>query len=287
MREGGIRQERDAAHGATGNRLARKSSRTEHPWALRRASLGPGRVGSAGAQDAAPPELEVADRDPATGPEVRERRDGRPPPGRPSEFAIDNRPSRVDDRRWKLPRLAVVLALVGIFASDLAYVAASQGLALAGPWDDRGAGAAEVALLAAMVAFIAIGLAGVPRLLPGADRIVVREDGLDLTYARGRTVHLPWGGNSGAVLRDSSSDAVMTAANLAHHLSGPRFWSRRTLVTRSTQRAILAFAERHGVPVSRRSVRARWTGVELVVYRFGRRDERAASDDRRSSARAP
>lgn len=180
---------------------------------------------------------------------------------------IDNRELRSVDREWKRGGFFLVSSLIGAFLADTLYVL----------WDYRallGAGGSRASFgawifVVALLAVIAFGCVGLPRLLPGAERVTLDPLGVRLDYRDGRVELLRWESEGGVVLTDYTGVDSMVARGRTFVLRGPRYWSRRTLLPPQTARSILAYAELQGARSRRRALSAGPSGAEVVAYRLG------------------
>ena len=194
-------------------------------------------------------------------------------------IGFDLRPLSTADADWKRGRLVFVVVLLISVAAELLVFVWSERAAFSGPSWATASGVTSVALIFAAVAFVSFALAGLPRLLPGAESLTVDARGVHLFYRNAGREDFPWTDRSGFLLRDLSALPDVARAGRAFSVRGARYWRRRTLLTRAAFDAILSEARARGAKVSAPGERVAPRGRPIRQYRV-RADARGPRDPR-------
>jgi len=181
---------------------------------------------------------------------------GRANPG-PSSFDLRGlRSSDAESKRGGLVYVSVVTASLAVLLVAFGWTTIPSLARGALP---GGVAGVDFALLAGLGGAVGLGLLGIHRLLPGAIGLIVDRGGIRRTYARDRREDLPWDRVRGLVLCDYRQSPEMLRGGRSLSLRGPRFWSRRTLLTPEAFETILNGAEAERASVT---VRAPGPGLE-------------------------
>jgi hypothetical protein len=164
-------------------------------------------------------------------------------------IGFDLRPLSPADTIWKRGGLVFALTILVAVGLELLEFVWSERTTLSGPSLRTATGGIILALTIAMLGFLSFGVAGVPRLLPGAEALTIDAAGVYLVYRKATRVDFPWTDRSGFVLRDYSAFPDILRDGRTFILRGPHFWRRRTLLTREAFEAVLAEARGRGAKV--------------------------------------
>ncbi|MGA8303589.1 MAG: hypothetical protein WA547_02525 [Thermoplasmata archaeon] len=171
------------------------------------------------------------------------------------------------DVTWKRSGLVLVLAILVAVGVELAALLWSERTTLSARLWETAAGEVEVALILAMIGFLSLGVAGIPRLLPGAEKLTIDQAGVHLFYQNATREDFPWRDRRGFLIRDYTDFPNMVREGRAFNLRGPQFRRRRTLLTRGAFEAILEEARARGAEISTRRGGTSWRGPVPSTYR--------------------
>jgi hypothetical protein len=166
----------------------------------------------------------------------------------------------VERRRGDIRFRIVIIGLIVVFAS--AVLASESGNIRAGGITSK-VGLGVIFLLAVFSFIVVIALQNLFSKLPGAERIVIAADGLDLIYRGGRVISLRWDDPlTKFQLADMSASNSALRAGVAYILGEQSSSGRHTVLTEEAFRAILSAAQSAGAAISSRR------GGTALVYEF-------------------
>jgi hypothetical protein len=170
------------------------------------------------------------------------------------------------DATWKRGGFVTVVTVLVSIAVEITVFAWSVRGTLLGPGLDTVSGFDDIALLGLAFGALGFGVTGFRRVLPGARWLAVDDQGVHLHYSSMSQEDFLWQDGTGFVLRDYGNDPELVQAGIAFQLLGPRFWCRRTLLTREALVAVLAEARRQGVVIAESEPPAAAGGRSPITY---------------------
>ncbi len=202
------------------------------------------------------------------GPGSRTSATGEARPAETASCVYDLRTLAAADRVWKLPRLAIALAILGSMGAAVAALWSSAGLS--GSTHDGILPDLPVRwlLTAGFAGLIAASLGGILRLRSGALALSIDGEGLHLTYAGGQRELIPWSDRRGWTLHDLSHGEATVPPSLDYQFHRSAFWARRTLLTRPAFDSVLGEARHRPLAISVRPGSPSGPGFAPVTFRI-------------------